>query len=360
MNIRTLSLFLFLLIFNTVTQAQQARPCNTAIPEHLFRQKMRSVDIQSSDESRLQVAAAIAKQHCLSTEQVAAMGRLFYDDAFRLQFAETAWLNTVDKENYYRVYDAFAHFSAVFMLHDYVQEMKRHPHDYLPPVEPPQNLNFPALNYPAWEVYHGPTNCEQPMGEFEFNDLARQVASTGNESGRQSRLSRIAQNHCMSAAQAVKFASLLKSEPNRLDFFREAIYGVYDLQNLAFGATLFSHIPNKGTYNNIISQIRPPQPPPPPCQVNPDDFAQIIRTIRKESFNNTKLNLAKQIVRAKHCFTVNQIKEIIVLFDFDETRLELAEFAWDYTLDRENYYQVADAFSFNQTREKLMKYLEKK
>ncbi|HAH58130.1 MAG TPA: hypothetical protein DCL86_08285 [Bacteroidales bacterium] len=356
MKIKTLPLLLSLLMFNAVVQAQ---PCNTAIPEHLFRQKMRSVDLQSADESRLQVGVTIVKQYCLSAEQVAAIAGLFYDDAFRLQFAESAWLNTVDKENFYIVYDAFAHFSAVFMLHDYVQEMKRHSHDYLPPVEPPLNLNFPALNYPVWEVYQGPTNCEQPMGEFEFNDLARQLASTGNESGRQSRLSRIAQNHCMSAAQAVKFASLLKSEPNRLDFFREAIYSVYDLQNLAFGATLFSHIPNKGAYNNIISQIRPPQPPP-PCQLNPDDFTQIIRTIRKESFNNTKLKLAKQIVQAKHCFTVNQIKEIIVLFDFDETRLELAEFAWEYTLDRENYYQVADAFSFNQTREKLMKFLEKK
>lgn len=360
MNVRTFPLFIFLLVFNIVLQAQPTRRCNSAISEYLFRQKMRSVNIQSNDEDRLQVAAAITKQYCLSSDQVSAMAGLFHDDGYRLQFAESAWFNTVDKENFYLVYDAFAYFSTVFMLHDYVLEMKSHPHDYLPPVEPPVSLNFPAFNYPAWEVYRGPVNCAQPMGEDEFNDLARQVAATGIETKRQTLLSQIAHNYCISAAQSVKFASLLLSEPNRLDFFREAIYSIYDLQNMGFGAMLFSHIPNKGAYNQIVANPLPPQVPSlPPCVVSPNDFLQIKKSIEKESFNNTKLTLAKQIARAKQCFTVNQIKEITVLFDFDETRLEFAEFAWDYTLDRENYHQVADAFSFNQTREKLMKFLEK-
>ncbi|GAB1404229.1 hypothetical protein MASR1M74_14080 [Lentimicrobium sp.] len=346
-------------MFNNVMMAQQRPPCNTALPEHVFRQKLRSVEIQTNDESRLQVAGTIARQYCLSAEQVASMASLFFDDAFRLQFARSAWMNTVDKEHFYRVYDAFVYFSTVFMLHDFIQEIKQHPHDYLPPSTPPLNLNFPAVNYPAWEVYRGPTHCEQPMDEVEFNELAYHISAAGQETLRLSMLSDIARNYCLSAAQAVKFASLLQSEPNRLEFFRLAIYNIYDLNNLAFGAVLFSHIPNKGAYNKIISQSQLPLPPVyQPCHINPEDFAQIKRSIEKENFNNTKLNLAKQIVRAKQCFTVNQIKALTALFSFDDSRLEFAKFAWEYTIDKENYYQVADAFTYSQTREKLIKFLD--
>lgn len=360
MKIKTLPLLLILLMFQAFVLAQPARHCQVAIPDQVFRQKMRSVDLQKTDEGRLQVATSITAQHCLSSDQVSAMAGLFNDDGFRLQFAESAWRNTVDKENFYMVYDAFAYFSAVFMLHDYVLEMKSHPHDYLPPIDPQISLNFPAYNYPAWEVYRGPTNCAQPMGEDEFNDLARQVAATGSETNRQTLLSQIAHNYCMSAAQSVKFASLLQSEPNRLDFFREAIYSIYDLQNMGFGAILFSHIPNKGAYNQIVAKPQPPQQTPsgPPCQVSPNDFAQIKQSIEKESFNNTKLTLAKQIVRSHQCFTVNQIKALTRLFEFEEARYEFAEFAWDYTIDRQSYYQVAEVFSFRTTREKLMKFIE--
>ncbi len=358
MKLKLISLLLILISIQNY--AQGPRHCDVPLPDHVFRQKHKSVTLQPTEDRKLQVAKAIASNNCLSTEQVKALASLFIDDFNRLEFAKTAWQNTVDKENFYFVYDDFAYFSTVFMLHDYVKSMEGHPTDYLPPYVPPVSLNFPALNYPVYENYHGPSNCNYPIREDEFTRLAIQVSANHGETSRALLLAQIAQNNCLSVSQAMKLSSLLISEPNRLDFFKTAYHTIFDLNNLAYGEQLFLQMPNKAAYNNFINRPVPGPVGPPPCIVNADEFGQIKETISKESFNSTKLTLAKQIIRSKNCFTTMQVSEMVRLFSFEDSRLELAKFAYDFTIDKENYYKVADAFSFSSSKEELMRFLEEK
>jgi len=352
-------IFFVSVLFST---AQRPQRCDAPIPDYVFRQKQKSVTLQPTEDRKLQVAKAIAINNCLSVEQVKNIAALFIDDFNRLDFAKAAWSNTVDKENFYFVYDDFAYFSTVFMLHDYVKSMQGHPTDYLPPYEPPVTLNFPALDYPDFENYQGPSNCNRPIRENEFIKLALQVSVNNSETNRMLLLTQIAQNNCISMSQAMKLASLLNSESNRLSFFRTAYLSIFDLNNLPFGSQLFAHIPNKAAYNHFINQPVPGPNPvaPPPCIVGSDEFGQIKESISKESFNSTKLTLAKQIIRSKQCFSTWQVTEIVKLFSFDDTRLEIAKFAFDFTIDRENYYRVADAFAFSKSKEDLMEFLEPK
>jgi len=356
------SLILLLLFFFFFSLAQRPQHCDVPIPDHVFRQKLKSVNLQTTEERKLQVANAIAVNNCLSTEQVKAIATLFIDDFNRLDFAKRAWITTVDKNNFYFVYDDFAYFSTVFMLHDYIKARESHPTDYLPPYIPTVSLNFPALDYPAYENYRGPSNCTYPIRDDEFNRLAMQLANSTSEASRMLFLRQIAQNNCLSVSQIMKFASMLASEPDRLSFFKTDNLSVFDLNNLPFGVQLFAHIPNKAAFNDYISRYSPGPFPAvlPPCSVNEGDFSQIKETIRKERFNSTKLTLAKQIIRSKKCFTVWQITEMVKLFTFGDSQLELAKFAFDYTIDQENYYRVAEAFTFSSGKEDLMKFLETK
>ncbi|MCB9015857.1 MAG: DUF4476 domain-containing protein [Lentimicrobiaceae bacterium] len=356
------SLITLLIVFSAFfTNAQRPHHCDVPIADHIFRQKYKSISMQPTEERKLQVAKAIAVNNCLSVEQVKSMASLFIDDFNRLELAKTAWLSVVDKENFYFVYDEFAYFSTVFMLHDYVKSMEEHPHDYIPPYEPPVSMNFPAFDYPGYEGYHGPSNCNYPIREDEFIRLAMQVKANNSEGSRMLLLTQITGNNCLSVSQAMKFASLLVSEANRLEFFKAAIYSIFDLNNLPYGTQLFVYSAHKAAYNNLISNPMPaPGPENPPCIVHPDEFGQIKESISKESFNTTRLTLAKQIIRSKKCFSVFQVTEMVKLISFEDTRLELAKFAYDFTTDRENYYKVADAFSFSRTKEELMKFLESK
>lgn len=96
---------------------------------------------------------------------------------------------------------------------------------------------------------------------------------------------------------------------------------------------------------------------PAPCPaLGPGEFSDACSSIRAKSFSDSKMTLAKQIIRS-HCVTSVQVRDMIELFSFEDDRLEFAKFAYDYTIDPEHYYKVNDAFTFESTIEDLDEYL---
>ncbi|MCC7233468.1 MAG: DUF4476 domain-containing protein [Bacteroidia bacterium] len=112
--------------------------------------------------------------------------------------------------------------------------------------------------------------------------------------------------------------------------------------------------------------------PPPPAQVvyvngytgrtgcpvpaSPSDFNSMKETIRSKGFESTKLTIAKQILQ-NNCLTASQVREVLGLFDFENTKLEYAKFAYDHTYDVGNYYKVNDAFEFESSVDDLNNYI---
>ncbi len=79
--------------------------------------------------------------------------------------------------------------------------------------------------------------------------------------------------------------------------------------------------------------------------MSPAEFNQAKRSIETKSFEESKFTIAKQICTSK-CLLTSQVKEIMMLFTFEQTRLDFAKFAYSYTYDTGNYFQVNDAFTF--------------
>jgi len=93
-----------------------------------------------------------------------------------------------------------------------------------------------------------------------------------------------------------------------------------------------------------------------PYPMQPADFDQAKQSIRSKSFEDSKLTIAKQIINT-NCLLSTQVKEIMLLFSFEDTRLELAKYAYGYTLDIGNYYKVNDAFTFESSIDELNSYI---
>lgn len=89
------------------------------------------------------------------------------------------------------------------------------------------------------------------------------------------------------------------------------------------------------------------------------DFSAGKKSIEKQSFADTKLKVAKTFTK-NNCLSVAQIKEVIGLFSFEDGKLEYAKFAYDYCVDKNNYYQVGDAFTFSGSVDELNEFLESK
>src|SRR5688572_7588983 len=90
--------------------------------------------------------------------------------------------------------------------------------------------------------------------------------------------------------------------------------------------------------------------------MNNTDFTQAKETLRREWFENTRLETAKQIIDRNY-FTSQQVKEIVLLFTFENNRLDIAKYAYGKTVDKGNYFMLNDAFTFNNNKEALKEYI---
>ena len=91
--------------------------------------------------------------------------------------------------------------------------------------------------------------------------------------------------------------------------------------------------------------------------MSPSDFNQALASIKSKSFSDSKLTLAKQVTKG-NCLTSAQIAQITSLFDFEDTKLEYAKFAYSFCYNPENYWKVNNAFEFESTIEELHAYIE--
>jgi Domain of unknown function (DUF4476) len=85
-------------------------------------------------------------------------------------------------------------------------------------------------------------------------------------------------------------------------------------------------------------------------------FQSAKKSISGASFEETKMSTAKTIL-ASNCVTTNQVIEICKMFDFENTKLDFAKFAYSKTTDKGNYFKVGDVFSFDASKTDLNNFI---
>lgn len=86
-------------------------------------------------------------------------------------------------------------------------------------------------------------------------------------------------------------------------------------------------------------------------------FQSALSSIENQSFSDSRLSQAKEITQA-NCLSAAQIKAICKVFDFEDSKLDYAMFAYDFCFDRNNYWQINDAFTFDSSVSELNDYIK--
>lgn len=86
------------------------------------------------------------------------------------------------------------------------------------------------------------------------------------------------------------------------------------------------------------------------------DFQMAKSSISTKTFEDDKLTIARQVT-GSNCLLCSQIKEIMKLFTYEDTRLEFAKYAFRYAFDQGNYYQLNDAFQYSSSISELDDYI---
>jgi len=172
--------------------------------------------------------------------------------------------------------------------------------------------------------------------------------------------------------QIIEIAKLFPDDKSRLGIIINAYPTIYDTENsydLYDAFTYFSTAMRLHDHiychqSDLSALSIAPQVAPVPvvvlCEVSNSDFNDIQQRIAALSFDHNKMPMAKEIIRAKACFTSYQIRELVRLLDFEDSKLSLAKYAHDYCIDRQNYYIISDAFSFPNTKNQFTAFLSGK
>ena len=86
--------------------------------------------------------------------------------------------------------------------------------------------------------------------------------------------------------------------------------------------------------------------------LRPDGFILVNNKISEEALENQKLAVAKKLIQ-ENCLSAIQLMELIQLFDFEVSKLEMAIFAYPYCFDPMNYNFVEDVFEYESSVTKL-------
>ncbi|GDX51984.1 hypothetical protein LBMAG27_10310 [Bacteroidota bacterium] len=322
----------------------------------------KKLSTQPTDQLKLNYLNTWLRGRCLLSNHAYQLAAVFYDDGMRLQFAYSAYPNIYDKENYYLLFDAFNSLSFAFRFYDFVNGNTV---EYQAPPPPSPVKIFPDLNYPSPVGYKGVGGCSLPMSDNDFMVLVTPVVQQQGDVNRMNTGTQFIQNNCVSLAQLIMLSTLIQLDMNRMKFLKQNITRCYDIQNFSFADQLFSTQAYKVDWiafgdATVKSLLPPPIPVVPICVVTDADMNSIISTIKNLSFSSTKISTAKQIIQSKKCFTVSQMKAIVLLMDFEADKLEVAKYGYDYTIDQQNYYQMTDVFDFDSSSNDLLAFLKTK
>ena len=113
------------------------------------------------------------------------------------------------------------------------------------------------------------------------------------------------------------------------------------------------------TTNDNNYNYNTPPPPPRPMPMDNRTFSDAKQAISNSSFDNTRLSTAKTVL-ASNFVTTDQVMELCQLFSFDDSKLNFAKYAFDRTVDANNYFKVSSVFSFDASKQSLNDYISRR
>jgi len=94
--------------------------CPYATSDADFSRAKRSVSNKNFSDAQMSTAKQVAKNNCLTSDQIFQLASIFSFESNKLEFAKYAYDFVYDPNNYYIVTDAFTFSSSTKELNDYI------------------------------------------------------------------------------------------------------------------------------------------------------------------------------------------------------------------------------------------------
>jgi hypothetical protein len=301
-----------------------------------------------------------------------------------MALATMAWdYGPFDPDNFHLVVDVFITRANQQVLSNY---MRSHAPGTARGIIPggPGHIE-PVVPVPVSPLpgYNGNIGCNFPsMLNGGFDAALQSISSKSFSSTKVDVAKQIISNNCLLVSQVKSIVGLMDFESAKLDLAKFAYPYTYDIGNYFQIGDVFDFessvtdlqrfvqsqgpgrpqqfqqpahqqpvvhqqpvrvMPNLPQANPVPGYNGPTNCPFPTLDANA--FSTALQSIRSKSFASTQKTVAQGIIQ-NNCLTVSQVKQIIQIFDFESDKLEIAKMAFQYTFDKNNYFQVGDVFDY--------------
>lgn len=325
-----------------------------------LNQTLHNMAVQKNEQQKLITARNFVQNNCFSSAELNDLLNLLSYDQDKLQLA---------KESYSLLSDTTGFSSLVYVFNspNYQYEFGK----FLQQVACGSNnsyrnpLQFPNYNYPNPYNYRGATSAPNFIDDRTFVQLAINLQRDNRAVIQGPMIQQYMQRYYFSVEQFMKILSLVPAVDMRFQLAKSYCYSLYDVDNIwaiqqVFGRSIYSrefteYCEHNRGYNHGPRQ-RVAYTYRPAC-VTDADMVQIIATIKNEPFSSRRVSLAKTIIQTNPGFTSQQMATIVSQMTFDSDKLEVATFGYNFCVDQQNYYLLANSLTFSSNREKLMDYI---
>jgi hypothetical protein len=286
-----------------------------------------------------QSAMDLNRNYCLTSNQAREIANFLANDRDKLDFLQSSFANVSDKENFTDVMDVFRLFSSAIRLYHQTLGTRS-----ITPINQPISSN---------------PNCPRAMHSNAFNNLLGQISTLNDDRQKASQILNAA-SQCMTTNQIIQVVSTIRDENIKLDILKRMYSMVFDGENYSQAANSLSPA-NRTLFlaflQNPNQPITNPNIPNTPTALAEIDFNNFLASIRKQSFEKDKDQLIKTYMQNAF-MTTTQIRQVIKLLNFDNTKLDLAKFLFDKCIDKQNYFNVADELQFSSSKSELNDYVK--
>jgi len=310
-------------------------------------------------------SARFFSQGNCTTDQLIDICYYLPNDLSRYKLSLLAYPKIVDKENFFFVYDVFEQLSFAMRLYHNTQIKENFASyeviddgdvygDYIDEL-------YHSVKFPDPSRYAGPTgiNCRVPMADNDFNYYLNHLQLSRDQNRRLEFLKGQVSNNCFSTAQVMKLGFELALEKDRLDFLKYASDKCFDKGNFIESSQLISHVFYKDELLAFIGSnsggFYDPEPPT-ECLVSDEEFGYIRNSIKSLTFADKMKVAAKKNINKK-CLSMDQLRVIVSLFSFDNDRLDMAKYAYDYAPYPDQMYKFSNLFTFGSSKREFDDYI---
>ena len=203
--------------------------------------------------------------------------------------------------------------------------------------------------------------CKTAMSNDYINYIVLLMTKTEVPDDKYNVLENVFRNNCVSISQTTVLLKYVDYEVEKLKLIKLAYYSFTDKSNAKDLENNFKYESSKNELQNYLNEAKTKkQLFLSQCQKATNDtiINSFIEKLKVFNTDNERYQTFKKIY-ISYCYSSEQVKQLLQTFIHDREKLDAAEQLYYYCIDRQNYLQISNVFSYKQTESDLKDFIEK-